>query len=213
MTHSAWSDLHNSYKGQDWIDKPSLFATQAIEYFPAHGTILELGAGLGQDSHYFAESGYDVTATDIEQTAIDVDRRKASVGLKERVEFKQLDMRERFPFDDESYDIVYAHLSLHYFHHTTTQAIFDEIARVLRPGGVLAFLVNSKSDPEYNTGTQIEPDFYLIRQITKRFFDVDSVEEFLDNFEIELLDDKGETHKDNIKGVHNLIRFVGKRKI
>jgi len=214
MTRPVWSDLHKSYQGQDWIDKPSLFAAQAIEFFPSHGKVLELGAGLAQDSHFFAEAGYEVVATDIEQTAIDVDRRKMTADVRERVELKQMDMRDHFPFEDNSFDVVYAHLSLHYFHKHATQDIFSEIARVLKPGGVLAFLVNSKSDPEYNTGTLLEPDFFLIRQVTKRFFSVDTVQEYIeDKFETKLLDDKGETYMDSVKGVHHLIRFIGKRKV
>ncbi len=157
-----WSDLHKHYKTQDWIDKPSLFAAQAVEFFPSRGKLLELGAGLGQDSRFFAEYGYEVTSTDLEQTAMDIDKRKVSSDIKDRVEFKQLDMRQPFPFEDKSFDIVYSHLALHYFDSTTTQHVFDEIARVLRPGGILAFLVNSTSDPEYGTGSPIESDFYQV---------------------------------------------------
>ena len=28
MCDEIWSDLHKSYKQQDWIDKPSIFADQ-----------------------------------------------------------------------------------------------------------------------------------------------------------------------------------------
>ena len=48
--NKAWSELHNNYKKRDWINKPSIFAEQAIKYFPSSGKVLELGAGLGQDS-------------------------------------------------------------------------------------------------------------------------------------------------------------------
>ncbi|HSD56387.1 MAG TPA: class I SAM-dependent methyltransferase [Candidatus Saccharimonadales bacterium] len=207
----VWSDLHKHYKTQDWIDKPSLFATQIVEKLPK-GRILELGCGLGQDSQFFAKYGHEIVATDIEQTLLDIDERKEPPDVRERVEFKQMDLREKFPFEDESFDVVYAHLSLHYFHRTATQDIFKEIERVLKPHGVLAFLVNSTSDPEYNTGTLIEPDYFYIDNAMKRYFSVETVEEFTKNFEPEILDAEGETYKDAKKGVHNLIRFVGKKK-
>jgi SAM-dependent methyltransferase len=211
-TQDVWSDLHKHYKTQDWIDKPSLFATQAIDSFPAKGKILELGCGLGQDSQFFAKYGYEVVATDIEQTLLDIDQRKEPPDVRERVELKQMDLRKKFPFEDESFDIVYAHLSLHYFHKSATREIFQEIERVLKSHGVLALLVNSTSDPEYNTGTQIEQDYFFIDNAMKRYFSVESIEEYIQNFNAEILDNQGETYKDAKKGVHHLIRFVGKKK-
>jgi SAM-dependent methyltransferase len=211
MTQGIWSDLHNTYKNQDWIDKPSIFATQAVEFFPSHGKLLELGAGLGQDSRFFAEFGYDVVATDIEPTVLEIDKRKLSPDIKGRVEFKQMDLRHHFEFDDEEFDVVYAHLSLHYFSEKMTKQIFSEINRVLKKGGVLAFLVNSTTDPEYGTGNQIEPDFFQIEQATKRYFSVISTEQFTEGYEVKLLDNRGETYKDAIKGVHNLVRFIGEK--
>lgn len=47
MNNSTWEKLHSSYVGTDWIDKPSIFAKEAIKHFPKNGKILELGAGQG----------------------------------------------------------------------------------------------------------------------------------------------------------------------
>ena len=65
MSDNVWSDLHKTYKQQDWIDKPSIFAEQAIKYFPESGRVLELGAGQAQDGCFFASQGYDVTAASL----------------------------------------------------------------------------------------------------------------------------------------------------
>lgn len=213
-TPDVWTNLHKHYRSQDWIDKPSLFAAQVVEMLPTKGTLLELGAGLGQDSHFLAEFGFNVTATDLEQTILDIDKRKQSADVRDRITFKQMDMRKLpFPFEDGSFDVVYSHLALHYFDSKTTERIFDEIARVLKPGGILAFLVNSTSDPEYNTGKRLEPDYFQVDDTLKRYFSVNTVPTFTEkHFETVLLDNKGETYKDSAKGVHNLIRFVGKKK-
>jgi SAM-dependent methyltransferase len=212
-SQDVWADLHKHYRMQDWIDKPSLFAAQVIDYFPAKSDILELGAGLGQDSHFFAAYGLNVIATDLEQTLLDIDNRKESADVHDRVQFMQMDMSKPFPCEDNSFDVVYAHLSLHYFDKATTKHIFAEIERVLKPQGWLAFLVNSTSDPEYNTGTLIEPDFFQIDRTAKRYFSVESVAEFVQRFDARILDDKGETYKDSMKGVHHLIRFLGQKKL
>jgi SAM-dependent methyltransferase len=209
MNDAVWSDLHKNYKKQDWIDKPSLFAETAITYFPKSGRVLDLGAGQGQDSRFFAEHGYEVVSTDIEETALEQSTSKLSSELKQKVTIQKGDLREELPFEDASFDVVYAHLSLHYFDYETTVRLFGEIQRILKVGGVFAFFTNSVNDPECNTGTKLEDDYFQINQATKRYFSVDTARAFTRYFDVNLLDDHGETYKDHAKGVRNLIRFIG----
>lgn len=211
MAKSVWQDLHKDYSGRDWIDKPSIFAEQVIDLFPHSGDLLELGAGLGQDSRFFAAAGYNVIATDLESSILELDQDKMSADIQSRIQFQQMDMRQPFPIEDQSFNIVYAHLSLHYFERAKTREIFAEIYRILKPEGVFAFLANSTDDPEYNDGFELEKDFFQIDKTSKRYFSIDSAREFADKFDVVLLDNKGETYKDRAKGVHNLIRFVGKK--
>jgi SAM-dependent methyltransferase len=209
MSDAIWTDLHKLYKDQDWIDKPSQFAETAITYFPKTGKVLDLGAGQGQDSRFFASHGYDVLSTDLEATALEQSKAKLPAELKPKVTFQNVDLREELPFKSERFDVVYAHLSLHYFAKDQTMRLFMDIHRVLKPGGVLAFLVNSTTDPEYNTGEKIEDDYFKIDKTAKRYFSVASTREYVRYFETNLLDDHGETYKDTAKGVQNLIRYVG----
>lgn len=204
----VWSDLHKNYRQQDWIDKPSIFAEQAIQYFPEEGKILELGSGQAQDGCYFAGQGFTVIATDIENSALELAKEKAKSNGVE-VEFENVDLSQELPFENNSFDVVFAHLSLHYFDYETTLRLFGEIQRVLKPGGLLAFLVNSVNDPQYNTGTEIEPDYFQIDKTAKRYFSEATARNFTQYFEVNLLDELGETYKDTAKDVHNLVRFVG----
>ncbi|HEY1064438.1 MAG TPA: class I SAM-dependent methyltransferase [Candidatus Saccharimonadales bacterium] len=204
MTDEYWAKLHDLYSDKDWISKPSLFAETVKDYLPSSGTLLDLGAGLGQDSAYFSELGYDVTATDL-----DIAHLEQLSGGKFTVE--KVDLREPLPYDDESFDVVYAHLSLHYFTQATTEQIFAEIYRILTPDGVLAFFTNSTSDPEYNTGSQIESNYFEIDGTPKRYLDVEAATDFAKAFTPLLVDNDGETYKDSAKGIHNLIRFIGTR--
>lgn len=209
--NDIWSNLHKNYKTQDWIDKPSIFAETAISYFPASGKILDLGAGQGQDSRFFAGQGYQVVSTDIEDTALEQNKAKLSAELKQKVAIKKIDLRNKLPFDYATFDVVYAHLSLHYFDYDTTSRLFDEIRRILKPGGILAFLANSTDDPEYNSGVKLEDDYFQIGQAAKRYFSIDAARGFAGRFDARLLDNQGETYKDRAKGIHGLIRFVGNR--
>jgi SAM-dependent methyltransferase len=209
MSDNIWSKLHDDYEKRDWINKPSLFAETSIDYFPESGKLLDLGAGVGQDSVYFTQKGYEVTATDLDTTKLEENIAENNLS----VNVQRVDLRETLPFENNSYDVVYAHLSLHYFDKFTTEEIFAEILRILKPGGILAFFTNSVNDPEYNSGRQIEPDYFEIDGTPKRYLSVKTAEGFAHDFEIIIADDKGETYKDSVRGIHNLIRFVGRKPI
>lgn len=209
MPNDTWDKLHTIYKKQDWINKPNLFAQNVVQYFPKKAKILELGAGQGQDTRFFAENGFTVVSTDISDLALEVNKEKLPDNLKNNVIVKKLDLVKAIPFKDKEFDVVYAHLSLHYFDKEETQHIFREIYRVLKDGGILSILNNSISDPEYIQGQEIEPGYLSVDGTMKRFFSVDSLKEYIKNFKIILLDNLGTTYKDEAKGVNNLIRFVG----
>lgn len=211
--NNAWNNLHKHYQSQDWINKPNIFAEEILKYLKQDAKILELGAGQGQDTRLFASNGYSVTSTDISEEALNLNKSKLPTELSNKVKIQKLDMTSEFPFEDGEFDVVYAHLSLHYFTIATTKLVLKEIHRVLKPSGLLIMLNNSTSDPQYNNGKVIEPDYFVIEDKNKRFFSTDSVRELVKNdFDIVLLDDLGETYKDAEKGIHNLIRFAGSKR-
>jgi len=213
MSYEIWEGRYLGWKEGPRANKPSLFAEQAIAYFPKSGKLLELGAGVGRDSRFFAERGYEVTSTDFSDTALRLNAGKIHPDARQRITLQKVDMRAGLPFPSQSFDIVYAHLSLHYFDRATTLKIMGEIWRVLRYKGVLAFLANSINDPEYGSGPKIEEDFFEIGEqrdaVAKRYFSVESAAQFTHGFDAILLDDLGEAYGKNDSGVHNLIRFVG----
>ena len=90
--------------------------------------MLEIGAGTGQDSVFFASHGLDVVATDLsaEMVALCLDK-----GLDALVmDFSQLD------FPAESFDAVHAMNCLLHVPNAELPAVLASIARVLRPGGL-----------------------------------------------------------------------------
>jgi SAM-dependent methyltransferase len=90
--------------------------------------MLEIGAGTGQDSVFFASHGLDVVATDLSAAMVARCRDK---GLDARVmDFSQLD------FPAESFDAVHAVNCLLHVPNTELPAVLASIARVLRPGGL-----------------------------------------------------------------------------
>jgi len=94
--------------------------------------ILDLGCGIGADTLYLIERGYNVLSCDFSNEALKSIRKNI---LNSKT--KYLDMFDRFPFSDKSYSVIIADLSLHYFDNDTTLHIMKEIKRVLKNNGIL----------------------------------------------------------------------------
>lgn len=207
-----WNEALKRYTSKDWVDKPTIFAEQITSYLPKTGSLLELASGQGQDARYFARLGYKVTATDLVETGLKEAQQKAE---KENLHivFQTADLAQPLAFADASFDIVYSHLGLHYLDKIGTAKMFKEIHRVLKPGGILAALFNTIDDPEiHSVGFEkVEDNYYreIAFDFKKRYFSVEDTRHFLDGlFNPLLLDNNGETYKDEIK---TLIRLVARK--
>jgi ubiquinone/menaquinone biosynthesis C-methylase UbiE len=103
----------------------------------AFGDALEIGAGTGYFSLNLMQAGLveRATATDISPGMLATLEENASrLGLEVKTAAAEA---ETLPFPDESFDAVYGHAVLH--HIPDLERAFSEFARVLRPGGTVAF--------------------------------------------------------------------------
>lgn len=135
----------------------------------AWGPVLDLGCGSGNDTLYLVERGIEVLPCDCDpEIAANVRR-----NFPEVARVTLFDMARGLPFPDGFCGAVIADLSLHFFDAETTFFILGEIKRVLAPGGVLLFRVNSRKDARRGNGeTELEPGlFQLADGRRKRFFD------------------------------------------
>lgn len=176
-----WDSLHDKGALDHYSEDPSSFAYEVAEILPPRQKILELGCGAGNDSNYFATLAHQVLATDFSDVAIDKNREQYQA---DNLKFEVLDITEGLPFKNNSYDLVYARLSLHYFSDQKTREIIQEIERTLKPGGLLAFVCKSTSDPKYGQGKEIENDMFESDHV-RHFFSEKYARELLkDKFEI-----------------------------
>jgi len=171
-------------KHDEWL-APFLSSLHA-----AHGPVLELGCGPGEDAARLTARGFSVIACDRAWEPL----RKAHEAALTAALF-QADLTAPFPVRSHSVGVVVASLSLHYFHWETTQAIAAEIHCVLRPHGVLLFRVNATDDVLHGAGMGevIEPGLYKVPDQygkasingLKRYFDAETIRVILaDGFTI-----------------------------
>jgi ubiquinone/menaquinone biosynthesis C-methylase UbiE len=104
-------------------------ALDAVE--PPPRRALDLGTGTGEGAFAIARRfpAAEVVGVDVADRMLAEARRKTPEELRERVRFEQADA-STLPFADESFELV-AHINMIPF--------FDEVARVLAPGGQALF--------------------------------------------------------------------------
>jgi len=166
-----WSKKRASVPVYDnWLDDYNVILTENKDT-----EILDLGCGIGANTLYLIEKGFNVLSCDFSEEAMK--------SIRENIpnsKTKYLDMLEEFPFDDESYSLIIADLSLHYFDNKTTIHIMNEIRRILKKNGILLSRVASTNDFNFGAGVgeQLEKKFYFEGDYTKRFFDQEDINKY-----------------------------------
>jgi len=104
--------------------------------------ILEIGAGMGENTEFLLATGARVCAIDISQDSLSVMEKRFDT---DRLTTKIADM-ERLPFEDGVFDMVVNAGSLSYGDHNT---VLNEIYRVLKYGGVFVAIDSLNNNPIY----------------------------------------------------------------
>ena len=164
-------------------------AQEAAKVFKqeAKTKILELGAGQGRDTLFFAQNGFQVYALDYCEAGVENITQKAqAMRLSHSVMPMCHDLRTPLPFDDESFDGCYSHM-LYCMALTTSELEFlsNEVRRVLRPGGLSIYTVRHIDDPQYATGIHRGEAMYEIGGgFIVHFFSEARVEHLAKGYEI-----------------------------
>ena len=108
----------------------------------APGRALDLGSGEGGDAIWLAQQGWQVTATDISQVALDrAAEQAAAAGVVDRIDWQWHDLGASFPAG--SFDLVSAQF-LHSRGDTMPrERILRAAAAAVAPGGVLLIVGHS----------------------------------------------------------------------
>lgn len=134
-------------------------------------------------------------------------------GLEKQIELKLEDISEKMPYNDETFDFVYARLVLHYLDNSKLEQALKEIKRVLKTNGLFYIVVRSRNEWEAKlegatydekTGITKYPVYETlgtnnVKYLYRRLHTTDSLTEFLlkEKFNIKYVKEyKEECYKD-----------------
>ena len=165
---------------------PSLSAKKALELFKEKNIhkIVEIGAGLGRDTLFFAKNLIHTTALDYSPSGIDVINQKTKKNnLSNYISSKLFDVRQRLPFEDNSIEACYSHM-LYCMALTTRdlKKLNNEILRILKPGGINIYTVRHTNDGDFQNGIHIGEDLYENDGFIVHYFSEDKVNSLLNGF-------------------------------
>ena len=167
---------------------PSAAAIKAAETFNKEGitNILELGAGQGNDTLFFAQKGFNIQILDYSQTAVDnIIQRAKTLGMDKLITGKIHNVRNPLPFTDEKFGGCFSH-KLYCMALTAKELQFlsDEIHRVLKNDGINIYTARHTEDGEYKNGIHRGEDLYENDGFIVHFFSKEKVKQLSNGFDI-----------------------------
>jgi SAM-dependent methyltransferase len=182
----VWNKVYasdNSFFGEE----PSNFAMLCYNHMKLNNIkkVLELGAGHGRDSMFFASNGIEVEALDYSAVGVEILNRQAK-EKKLAINAQVFDVKKPLLFPKGYFDAVYSHMLLNMrFSLDELRFMFSEIRRVLKPKGFNFFSVRNHNDQSYGKGTKVDDGgIYDINGFQVRFFAEQEIRELAQGFEI-----------------------------
>ena len=168
--------------------EPSLAAAKALELFKEKNIkkIIELGAGLGRDTIFFAKNSIHVQALDYSKASVEsICNKSKKLKLTDLVKTKIFDVRKKLPFENNSIEGCFSHmLYCMALSNNNLEHLNNEIHRILKPGGMNIYTVRHTGDGDYQNGTHIGEDLYENDGFIVHFFSKDKVSLLAKGFKI-----------------------------
>lgn len=130
-----------------WSYREWRFWRQAV---PLGGRLLDIGAGRGKE--IFVERAAETVGVDGSLSFLR--------GCREHYDRAVLASLPRLPFRDRAFDTVVSSHVLGHIPHQDKETLVAEIARVLRPGGTAAFIIETDSASPYIEAAKQQPELY-----------------------------------------------------
>ena len=168
--------------------EPSLAAVKSLKSFQKHNikNIVELGAGLGRDTIFFAQNSIKVEALDYSNESIkSITNKSKKLNLGDFINPKTFDVRKKLPFKDNSIEGCYSHmLYCMALSNSELESLNNEICRILKPGGINIYTVRHTDDGDYKNGVHIGEDLYENDGFIVHFFSKEKVNQLSKGFKV-----------------------------
>jgi len=143
---SAWFDAlyqknKNTHENIPWARQAvnPLLQTYLDEEISHKGTALVIGCGLGDDAKALKDAGYDVTAIDVSQTALDLAKERFA---NSSVTFIKQDIFEY----EEQFDFVFEALTIQSLPIEFREKMIKAVAGTVAQGGRLLLVAHKKEE-------------------------------------------------------------------
>ncbi len=186
-------DQQSQHWESNFSSKPEMFglnssipAKKSLKLFQEKkiDKIVEIGAGLGRDTIFFAKNSIHTIALDYSPSGIKIINQKTKKdNLSSYISTKLFDVREKLPFEDNSIEACYSHM-LYCMALTTDdlQKLNSEIQRVLKTGGINIYTVRHTNDGDFKKGIHRGEDLYENDGFIVHYFSEEKVNSLLNGF-------------------------------
>jgi tellurite methyltransferase len=177
------------YWNNEWVNKENIsmnnYAKKVFRIIrnKKPKNMLDIGCGNGKDAVYFAKKGIKVTATDFSESGINLLKKDINTNKIKNIKPILTDIRKQ-NFKKNSYNVVYAHLSLHCFDDKETTKIFNEIYRIMKKNGLFFVKCKSTDDARFGVGIKIGENIWVKGTHIRHFFDKNYMKAKLAKFKI-----------------------------
>jgi len=188
-------DQQSQYWEKNFLSKSEMFgldpseaAINTLKTFKEENIkkIVELGAGLGRDTLFFAKNSINVEALDYSPAAIKIINKKSlEHKLSDLISTQIFDVRKKLPFEDNSIEACFSHM-LYCMALSIAELKYlnSEICRILKSGGINVYTARHTEDGDYKNGTHIGEDLYENDGFIVHFFSEEKVKKITDGFNI-----------------------------
>ena len=166
--------------------QPSIAAVKALKLFKEQNikNIVELGAGLGRDTIFFAKNLIKVYALDYSKASIEsIINKSKKLNIEQLITSRVFDIRKKLPFENNTVDGCFSHmLYCMALSNSDLENLNDEIFRILKPGGINIYTARHTGDGDYKNGIHRGEDLYENGGFIVHFFSKDKIKSLLKGF-------------------------------
>lgn len=170
-TYNQLAETYDQETTDFWDKFPHTIIDKFVEY--TKGKVLDVGSGPGRDGLLLQNKGLDVVCLDASMKMVKLSEGR---GLKSVVgDFNNL------PFENESFDGVWAYTSLLHVPKSEVSKAFSEIKRVLKANGVFGLGLVEGETELYRESSEMNQ----LRWFS--FYKKEEIEKILSDFGFEIL--------------------------